>query len=100
MLDKDDGYPIIVRKILIGDIKKNTEKIFKFVSLTERGPGARKTLKNQENHVLEDVLLSVSGNIICEKARTFRRQIKNPHNGFNTSRGWLGKFTKRHGIHV
>ena len=40
----------------------------------------------------------VSGEMICEKARIFHRQITNSNIGFNASRGWLDKFKKRHGI--
>lgn len=114
MLDKGDSYPIIARKFgigrsTVGDIKKNKDKILKFVSLTERGPGVRKTLKKSENPVLEDALFTwflqqrrlhvpVSGDMICEKARIFHRQITNSDIGFNASRGWLDKFKKRHGI--
>ncbi|CAB3222547.1 unnamed protein product [Arctia plantaginis] len=63
MLDKGDSYPVIARKFgigrsTVGDIKKNKDKLLKFVSLTERGPGVRKTLKKSENPVLEDALFT------------------------------------------
>lgn len=114
LLDKGDSYPVNARKFglgrsTVGDIKKNKDKLLKFVSLTERGPGVRKTLKKSENPVLEDALFTwflqqrrlhvpVSGDMICEKARIFHRQITNSNIGFNASRGWLDKFKKRHGI--
>lgn len=90
-------------------LKKNKDNILKFISLTERGPGERKTLKKSENPVLEDALFTwflqqrrlhvpVSGEMICEKARIFHRQITKSNTGFNASRGWLDKFKKRHGI--
>lgn len=48
MLDRvreDDSYPTIFQKFgigrsTVGDVKKNRDKILKFVSLTERGSGA------------------------------------------------------------
>lgn len=105
MLDKDDSYPVIARKFgigrsTVGDIKKNKDKLLKFVSLTltERGPGVRKTLKKSENPVLEDALFTwflqqrrlhvpVSGDMICEKARIFHRHITNSNIRFNLPAG-------------
>lgn len=114
MINKGDSYTIIARKFgvgrsTIGDIKKNKDKILKFISQTERGPGARKTLKKSDNPKLEDALLTwfleqrrlnvpVSGEMVCEKARIFHRQMTNSNIGFNASRGWLDNFKKRHGI--
>ncbi|CAH3998215.1 unnamed protein product [Pieris brassicae] len=104
MLDKGG-----IGRSTVGDIKKNKDKLLKFVSLTECGSGVRKTLKQSENPVLEDALFTwflqqrrlhvpVSGDMICEKARIFHRQITNSNIGFNASRGWLDKFKKCHRI--
>lgn len=53
MLDKGYSYPVISRKFgigrsTVGDIKKNKDKLLKFVSPTERGPGVQKTLKQSK----------------------------------------------------
>jgi len=37
-------------------LKKNKEKVMKFVSTTERGPGTRKTLRQPEYLVLENAI--------------------------------------------
>lgn len=114
MIDKGDSYLSIARKFdigrsTVGDIKKNKDKILKFVSHTERGSGVRKTLKKSENPILDDALFTwffqqrrlhvpISGDMICEKVRIFHRQITNSSTSFNASRGWLDNFKKRHGI--
>lgn len=67
-------------KSTVGDIKKNKQKIIKFVSTTKRSPGTRKTLKQPQNSVLESALFirfmqqrrhhnPISGEMIFEKAR-------------------------------
>jgi len=45
-----------IGKSTVGDIKKNKEKMIKFVSTPERGTGTRKILKNPENPILEKTL--------------------------------------------
>ncbi|KAF0712292.1 jerky protein-like, partial [Aphis craccivora] len=114
LIENGQNYGIIAEKYgigksTVGDIKKNKEKIMKFVSTTERGPGTRKTLKQPENLVLENALfiwfmqqrrrhIPISGEIICEKARLFHREITKQKDGFTASRGWLDNFKHRHGI--
>ncbi|XP_025405713.1 jerky protein homolog-like [Sipha flava] len=114
LMENGQNYGMIAEKYgigksTVGDIKKNKEKIMKFVSTTERGPGTRKTLKEPENLVLENALfiwfmqqrrrhIPISGEIICEKARLFHREITKQEDGFTASRGWLDNFKHRHGI--
>lgn len=114
LIENGQNYGIIAEKYgigksTVGDIKKNKDKIIKFVTTTERGPGTRKTLKQPENLVLENALfmwfmqqrrqhIPISGEIICEKARLFHREITKKEDGFTASKGWLDNFKHRHGI--
>ncbi|XP_025417896.1 jerky protein homolog-like [Sipha flava] len=114
LMENGQNYGMIAEKYgigksTVGDIKKNKEKIMKFVSTTERGPGTRKTLKEPENLILKSALfiwfmqqqrrhIPISGEIICEKARLFHRKITKQEDGFTASRDWLDKFKHRHGI--
>lgn len=38
-----------ISKPTVGDMEKNKDEILKFLHLTKRDPGARKTLKKSEN---------------------------------------------------
>ncbi|CAK1545475.1 unnamed protein product [Leptosia nina] len=114
MLDKGDNYAKIVETFGIGrstvsDIKRKKDKILKFMNLKERGDGVRKTLKTSGNPILEDALYTwllqqrrlqvpITGQMICDKARTLHREITNSNIPFKASPGWLDKFKKRHGI--
>ncbi|XP_025418135.1 jerky protein homolog-like [Sipha flava] len=114
LIENGQNYGMIAEKYgigksTVGDIKKNKEKIMKFVSTTERGPGTRKTLKEPDNLVLENALficfmqqrrrhIPISGEIICEKVRLFHREITKQEDDFTTSRSWLDNFKHRHGI--
>lgn len=96
-----------VGKSTIFDIKKKEEQIRSYVVKTEKGPGARKTLKTPENPQLEDALFTwfieqrrknvpLSGDILMEKAKYFHGRLGRGE--FSASKGWLEKFKKRHGI--
>lgn len=96
-----------VGKATITDIKHKEEKIRSFVINTEKGPGARKTLKTPENPLLEDALFTwfieqrrknvpLSGDILMQKAKFFHERLGRGE--FVASRGWLDNFKKRHGI--
>ncbi|XP_050524168.1 jerky protein homolog-like [Daktulosphaira vitifoliae] len=83
LINKGTSYSTILRQFGIGvstisDIKKKKEKIEKFVIETENGP--------------------VSGEMICEKARSFQHQFSKNNHAFNACKGWLDNFKKRHGI--
>ncbi|XP_022180152.1 tigger transposable element-derived protein 2-like, partial [Myzus persicae] len=108
------SYSAISRQFGIGvstisDIKKNKEKLEKFVSETKNGAGKRKTLKQPENPNVESSVFMwfiqqrrlhfpVSGEILCEKSRSFHRQFSKNNPAFNACKGWLDNFKKRHGI--
>lgn len=75
-----------VGKSTIFDIKKKEEQIRSYVVRTEKGPGARKTLKTPENPQLEDALFTwfieqrrknvpLSGDILMEKAKYFHGRL-------------------------
>ncbi|CAI6358933.1 unnamed protein product [Macrosiphum euphorbiae] len=114
LINKGTSYSAISRQFGIGvstisDIKKNKEKLEKFVSKTENGPGKRKTLKQPENPNVESAVfmwfiqqrrlhVPVSGEMLCEKARSFHRQFSKNNHAFNACKGWLDNFKKRHGI--
>ncbi|XP_060845627.1 tigger transposable element-derived protein 2-like [Rhopalosiphum padi] len=112
LINKGTSYSAISRQFGIGvssDIKKNKEKIVKFVIETENGPGKRKTLKKPENPNVESAVfmwfiqqrrlhVPVSGEMFCEKARFFHRQFSKNNHAFNACKGWLDNFKKRHGI--
>ncbi|XP_025410373.1 jerky protein homolog-like [Sipha flava] len=49
-------------------------------------------MQQQRRHI------PISGEIICEKARLFHREITKQEDGFTASRGWLDNFKHRHGI--
>ncbi|XP_060847818.1 jerky protein homolog [Rhopalosiphum padi] len=113
-INKGTSYSVISRQFGIGvstisDIKKIKEKLEKFVSETENGPGKRKTLKQPENPNVESAVfmwfiqqrrlhVPVSGEMLCEKARSFHRQFSKNNHAFNACKGWLDNFKKRHGI--
>lgn len=95
MWDKSVSFPVIDRKfgigsVSVGDIKKNKNFIFKFVTRTERGPGAWKPLNKSANPVLEDALFTW---LLQQRHVPVRGDV-----GFNASREWLDKFKKRHEI--
>lgn len=94
-----------VGKSTIFDNKKKEEQ--SYVVRTEKGPGARKTLKTPENQQLEDALFTwfieqrrknvpLSGDILMEKAKFLHGRLGRGE--FSASKGWLKKFKKRHGI--
>lgn len=49
-------------------------------------------MQQQRRHI------PISGEIICEKARLFHREITKQGGGFTISRDWLDNFKHRHGI--
>ncbi|XP_025192185.1 jerky protein homolog-like [Melanaphis sacchari] len=114
LINKGTSYSTISKQFGIGvstisDIKNNKEKIEKFVIETENGPGKRKTLKKPENPNVESAVfmwfiqqrrlhVPVSGEMLCEKARSFHRQFSKNNHSFNACKGWLDNFKKRHGI--
>lgn len=74
-----------IGKSSISDVKKNKNKIEKFVRAMKNGPHMRKTLKQPENLQIESTVfvcfvqqkrlhIPVSSEIICKKARIFHRQ--------------------------
>lgn len=91
LINKGSSYSAITRQFGIGvftisDIRRNKEKIEKFVIETENGPGNRKTLKKPENPNVESAVfiwfiqkrrlhVPVSGEMLCEKARSFHCQF-------------------------
>lgn len=97
-----------VGKSTICDIKRKKADIVKFVTMSETGPGKRMTLKSSENPNVELALYSwfiqersrhtpLSGDIVCEKAKHFYRQITGKDD-FKASSGWFHRFKKRYGI--
>lgn len=114
MIDKGSSHIMIARmfgigKSTVGDIKRKKDKILKFVNLKKRDPGTRKTIRGSNHPILEKALYAwflqqrrlhapISGDMICEKALKFHRQITNSNSGFNASQGWLDNFKKRHGL--
>ncbi|KAL4103997.1 hypothetical protein QTP88_019310 [Uroleucon formosanum] len=81
----------------------------KFVIETENGPGKRKTLKKPKNPNVESagfkwfiqqrrLHVPVSGEMLCENARSFHHQFSKNNHAFKACKGWLDNFKKRHGI--
>ncbi|KAG8223070.1 hypothetical protein J437_LFUL002018 [Ladona fulva] len=82
-----------IGKSTVGDIKKNKDSIMKFVSTTESGSKVRKTMKTVDNVALENAVylwfiqqrrlhVPISGEMICEKALFFHRQMTESDQGF------------------
>ncbi|KAG8234429.1 hypothetical protein J437_LFUL014864 [Ladona fulva] len=98
-----------IGKSTAGDIKKNKDSIMKFVSTTESGSKVRKTMKTADNVALENAVylwfiqqrrlhVPLSGEMICEEALLFHRQMTEGDEGFVVSKGWLDRFKHHHGI--
>ncbi|XP_032813029.2 UBX domain-containing protein 4 isoform X1 [Petromyzon marinus] len=94
----------------IRDLKINADKILKFVSENdcEVTVAIRKTMRMAKDVKLDEALhrwylnkrargQTVSGPMLCEKAREFARALYSNAN-FNASQGWLQRFKLRHGI--
>lgn len=99
-----------VGRSTIYDIKKNHEKIKKFVSTTDCGPGKRQTLKKAEHPEVEEALYMwflqernrhapISGPMLAMKAKFFYKEITKKDD-FVASKGWLERFKSRHGIRL
>lgn len=100
-----------VNKSTISRVKKNEEKLRKFILSTEVGFGKRKTLRPPELPKMENALfdwfsrkrsanIPISSEILCEKAKHLHQKIKELPGEFNASHGWLSNFKKRHGIRI
>ncbi|KAG8233900.1 hypothetical protein J437_LFUL005228 [Ladona fulva] len=98
-----------IGKSTVGDIKKIKDGTMRFVSITESGTKVRKTMKTADNVALENAVylwfiqqrrlhVPISGEMICEKALFFHRQMTESDQGFVASKGWLDRFKHRHGI--
>ncbi|KAG5861026.1 hypothetical protein JTB14_032400 [Gonioctena quinquepunctata] len=99
-----------VGRSTIYDVKKNHEKIKKFVSTTDCGPGKRQTLKKAEHPEVEEALYMwflqernrhapISGPMLAMKAKFFYKEITKKDD-FVASKGWLERFKSRHGIRL
>ncbi|CAH2008665.1 unnamed protein product [Acanthoscelides obtectus] len=88
-----------VGRSTIYDIKRNHEKIKKFVSSTDCGPGKRQTLKKAEHPEVEEGLYMwflqernrhapISGPMLAMKAKFFYKKITK-EDDFVASKGWL-----------
>ncbi|KAG5872634.1 hypothetical protein JTB14_003722 [Gonioctena quinquepunctata] len=99
-----------VGRSTIYDVKKKHEKIKKFVSTTDCGPGKRQTLKKAEHPEVEEALYMwflqernrhapISGPMLAMKAKFFYKEITKKDD-FVASKGWLERFKSRHGIRL
>ncbi|KAJ8946714.1 hypothetical protein NQ318_006972 [Aromia moschata] len=92
----------------ISDIKKNKDKIKRFIGQCDSGPGSRKTLRKAEYTEMETRLYAcfctqrsrhvpISYEILSAKAKQFYTETYGNDN-FAAIRGWISNFRKRHGL--
>ncbi|VVD00956.1 unnamed protein product [Leptidea sinapis] len=116
MIEKGDSRGTIARQYnislsTVGNIRRNKDRILKYVSQTESGPGERKRIRKGDYPDLEDALykwfveqrelnVQLTAKTICESAINIYCQMPNPQIGFNASRGWARNFMRRYDLNT